>query len=79
MSARLGHRWLAYSFAIFQRTDSQPRLCAFERPIRNGWANAAMESVSALLEPERTAGKVYRAKDDARAAMLDHVVGCAVG
>lgn len=40
---------------------------------RNVWDNAAMESFFSLLKTERTARKVYRTRDDAKADVLDYI------
>jgi putative transposase len=39
----------------------------------NVWDNAAMESFFSSLKTERTARKVYRTRDDARADVFDYV------
>ena len=39
----------------------------------NVWDNAAMESFFSTLKTERTAGKVYRTRDDARADVFDYI------
>ena len=39
----------------------------------NVWDNAAMESFFSSLKTERTARKVYRTRDDARADVFDHI------
>ncbi|GLK86899.1 hypothetical protein GCM10017653_49690 [Ancylobacter defluvii] len=46
--------------------------CSMKRS-GNVWDNAAMESFFSLLEIKRTARKIYRTKDDARADMFDYV------
>lgn len=39
----------------------------------NVWDNAAMESFFSSLKTERTASKVYRTRDHARADAFDHI------
>ncbi len=39
----------------------------------NAWDNAAMESFSSSLKTERTANKVYRSRDAARADVFDYI------
>ncbi len=39
----------------------------------NVWDNAAMASFFSSLQTERTAGKVYRTRDAARADVFDHI------
>ncbi len=39
----------------------------------NVWDNAAMESFVWSLKTERTARKVYRTRDDARADVFDYI------
>ena len=39
----------------------------------NVWDNAAMESFFWSLKTERTARKVYRTRDDARADVFDYI------
>jgi putative transposase len=39
----------------------------------NVWDNAAMESFFWLLKTERTARKIYRTRDDARADVFDYI------
>lgn len=39
----------------------------------NVWDNAAMESFFSTLKTERTAGKVYRTRDAARADVFDYI------
>ena len=40
---------------------------------RNVWDNSAMESFFLSLKTERTAHKVYRARDEARAEVIDYI------
>jgi putative transposase len=47
-------------------------LCSLSRS-GNVWDNAAMESFFSSLKTERTAGKVYRTRDDARADVFDYI------
>ena len=39
----------------------------------NVWNNAAMESFFSSLKTERTARKVYRSRDQARAEVFDYI------
>ncbi len=39
----------------------------------NVWENAAMESFFSSLKTERTAAKVYRTRDDAKADVFDYI------
>jgi len=39
----------------------------------NCWDNAAMESFFSSLKTERTARKVYRARDEAKADVFDYI------
>jgi putative transposase len=39
----------------------------------NVWDNAAMESFFSSLKTERTAGKIYRIRDEARADVFDYI------
>ncbi len=39
----------------------------------NVWDNAAMESFFSSLKTERTARKVYRTRDDAKADVFDYI------
>ena len=39
----------------------------------NVWDNAAMESFFSSLKTERTARKVYRARDEAKADVFDYI------
>ena len=39
----------------------------------NAWDNAAMESFFSSLKTERTARKVYRSRNDAKADVFDYV------
>ena len=47
-------------------------LCSLSRS-GNVWDNAAMESFFSSLKTERTAGKVYRSRDTARADVFDYI------
>jgi putative transposase len=41
--------------------------------LRCVWDNAAMESFFSSLKPERTARKLYRTRDEARADVFDYI------
>ena len=43
------------------------------RQLGNVWDNAAMESFFSSLKTERTARKVYRTRDDAKADVFDYI------
>ena len=47
-------------------------VCSLSRS-GNVWDNAAMESFFSSLKTERTAGKVYRSRDTARADVFDYI------
>lgn len=42
-------------------------------PAGNVWDNAVMESLFSTLKTERTAGKVYRSRNAARADVFDYI------
>ena len=47
-------------------------VCSLSRS-GNVWDNAAMESFFSTLKTERTAGKIYRTRDEARADVFDYI------
>src|SRR5437763_14217808 len=47
-------------------------VCSMSRS-GNVWANAAMESFFSSLKTERTARKVYRTRDEAKADVFDYI------
>jgi transposase InsO family protein len=47
-------------------------VCSMSRS-GNVWDNAAMESFFSSLKTERTAGKMYRTRDDAKADVFDYI------
>jgi putative transposase len=47
-------------------------VCSMSRP-GNVWDNAAMESFFSSLKTERTALKLYRTRDEARADVFDYI------
>ena len=49
-------------------------ICSMSRS-GNVWDNAAMESFFSSLKTERTARKVYRTRDAARADVFDYIEG----
>jgi len=70
-------RWLSYAFRAGsgQYTSEQfQRLMAVCSMSRSGnvWDNAAMESFFSSLT-ERTEGKTYRTRDEARADVFDYI------
>jgi putative transposase len=62
-----------YTSEQFQRLMSDHGItCSMSRS-GNVWDNAAMESFFSSLKTERTARKVYRTRDDARADVFDYI------
>lgn len=62
-----------YTSEQFQRLMANNGItCSMSRS-GNVWDNAAMESFFSSLKTERTARKVYRTRDDARADVFDYV------
>ena len=62
-----------YTSDQFQRLMADHRItCSMSRS-GNVWDNAAMESFFSSLKTERTARKVYRTRDDARADVFDYI------
>jgi putative transposase len=62
-----------YTSEQFQRLMADHGItCSMSRS-GNVWDNAAMESFFSSLKTERTARKVYRARDDARAEVFDYI------
>ena len=47
-------------------------VCSMSRP-GNVWDNAAMESFFSSLKTERTARKLYRTRDEAKADVFDYI------
>lgn len=47
-------------------------VCSMSRS-GNVWDNAAMESLFSSLKTERTANKIYRTRDEARADVFDYI------
>jgi putative transposase len=47
-------------------------VCSMSRP-GNVWDNAAMESFFSSLKTARTARKLYRTRDDAKADVFDYI------
>lgn len=57
----------------FQRLmDDNGIVCSMSRS-GNVWDNAAMESFFSSLKTERTANKIYRTRDEARADVFDYI------
>ena len=57
----------------FQRLTADHGItCSMSRS-GNVWDNAAMESLFSSLKTERTARKVYRSRDEARADVFDYI------
>lgn len=62
-----------YTSEQFQRLMADHGItCSMSRS-GNVWDNAAMESFFSSLKTERTARKVYRTRDDARADVFDYI------
>jgi putative transposase len=62
-----------YSSEQFQRLMADHGVvCSMSRS-GNVWDNAAMESFFSSLKTERTARKMYRTRDDARADVFDYI------
>jgi putative transposase len=47
-------------------------VCSMSRS-RNGWDKAAMESFFSSLKTERTARKIYRTRNEAKADVFDYI------
>ena len=62
-----------YTSEQFQRLMADHGItCSMSRS-GNVWDNAAMESFFSSLKTERTARKIYRTRDDARADVFDYI------
>ena len=62
-----------YTSEQFQRLMADHGItCSMSRS-ENVWDNAAMESFFSSLKTERTARRVYRTRDDARADVFDYI------
>ena len=62
-----------YTSEQFQRLMADNGvICSMSRS-GNVWDNAAMESFFSSLKTERTASKVYRTRDQARADVFDYI------
>ena len=62
-----------YTSEQFQRLRADYGItCSMSRS-GNVWDNAAMESFFSSLKTERTARKVYRTRDQARADVFDYI------
>ena len=53
--------------------DGRPRHRLLDEPAGNVWDNAAMESFFSSLKTERTARKIYRTRDQAKADVFDYI------
>lgn len=62
-----------YTSEPFQRLMADHGITCSMSRAGNVWDNAAMESFFSSLKTERTARKVYRTRDDARADVFDYV------
>jgi putative transposase len=75
LDALLHHsdRGSQYTSEQFQRLMADHRIvCSMSRS-GNVWDNAAMESFFSSLKTERTARKVYRTRDEAKADVFDYI------
>jgi putative transposase len=62
-----------YTSEQFQRLMADHGIvCSMSRS-GNVWDNAAMESFFSSLKTERTANKIYRTRDEARADVFDYI------
>jgi putative transposase len=65
-----------YTSQQFQRLMAdQGVVCSMSRS-GNVWDNAAMESCFSSLKTERTARRMYRTRDDAKADVFDYIELC---
>ncbi len=62
-----------YTSEQFQRLMADHGITSSMSRSDNAWDNAAMESFFSSLKTERTARKVYRTRDDARADVFDYI------
>jgi transposase InsO family protein len=65
--------WQPYTSEQFQRLMADNGVvCSMSRS-GNVWDNAAMESFFSSLKTERTARKLYRTRDEAKADVFDYI------
>ncbi|QXX76756.1 hypothetical protein MHY1_p00278 (plasmid) [Methylovirgula sp. HY1] len=62
-----------YTSEPFQRLLAEHGVACSMSRSGNCWDNAAMESFFSSLKTERTAAKVYRTRDQARADVFDYI------
>lgn len=62
-----------YTSEHFQRLLGELGVACSMSRAGNVWDNSAMESFFASLKTERTAGKTYRTRDEARADVFDYI------
>jgi putative transposase len=62
-----------YASEQFQRLMADHSVVCSMSRAGNVWDNAAMESFFSSLKTERTARKMYRTRDDAKADVFDYV------
>ena len=62
-----------YTSEQFQRLMADNDVACSMSRSGNCWDNAAMESFFSSLKTERTARKVYRARDEAKADVFDYI------
>src|SRR5659263_390928 len=60
---------------VRKKPPAKPKLDPFIPVSRSGnvWDNAAMESFFSSLKTERTARKIYRTRDEAKADVFDYI------
>ena len=62
-----------YTSEQFQRLMADSGIACSMSRSGNVWDNAAMESFFSSLKTERTAGKIYRTRNEARADVFDYI------
>ena len=62
-----------YTSEQFQRLIADNGVICLMSRSGNVWDNAAMESFFSSLKTERTARKMYRARDEAKAEVFDYI------
>jgi Integrase core domain len=66
------HRMLFIIYTSSSLMTDHGVICSMSRS-GNVWDNAAMESFFSSLKTERTASKVYRSRDEAKADVFDYI------
>lgn len=62
-----------YTSEQFQRLMADHGVVWLDEPIRQRCDNAAMESFFSSLKSERTASKIYRSRNEAKADVFDYI------